>query len=442
MLGSLFIGHAQDSNGSTAVTTKRSVTTRPKAVAKKGARTAAKPRAKGTSTAAKSKAMKKSKEAASSTAVHTPPRAVRRPRCRIDSLKYASDCSGIEAAVVALELLGCAPTSHLWASDKDPACRAMLAHNFEIAQVLALVDDEPSQLDQPDLYTSGFPCQPYSFQGNRNGSADVRSTPLWGVVQRIQRCLPKSFVLENVDALVSVRYKHVYDLLVSMLIGIQERNRRAYDLHVKVLNSQHHACPQHRPRVYFVGVLRSCKRCIFSWPSDLLETPPLDSILAAPGDELAGLVMPTSQTSLNGISRAYEKIIAQGGDPTTEPWVGNIGNSEKFGNQVMKDMIPCLTQSRGRQNGFWIFNRMRMMGIAELGRSQGFPTGRIQLPPAGSAQGMRNRKVTEHQLGGMYGNAFNVNTTMRILARLLPSIGIACDVRDPWSASSIPADCL
>ena len=345
-------------------------------------------------------------------------------------VKYASDCSGIDAAVVALEKLKCA-VDHQWASDCFPPCRAILEHNFSIGHVLNDVMQTPTNMSQPDLYTSGFPCQPYSTAGLRAGCHDSRSTPLWGVVQRIEKSLPKSFILENVAAFVSPSYAKVYDWLVASLCGITDKNRRAYDLHVKVLDSQHHGSPQHRPRVFFVGVLRSCKKFDFKWPADLLEAPSLETILddATPGAS----ALPTSATGLQGILQAYQDIVAQGHDPEVGPWVANIMNSKRFGAQVRCDMLPCLTRTRGTQSGFWLFHRGRMLTLNELARCQGFPADRLQLPAKGA---------TERQLGGMYGNAINVDTILRIITRLLPAIGIATHMRDPFGAACIPAGCL
>ena len=352
-------------------------------------------------------------------------------------LRYASDCSGIESAVVALEILGCAPSEHLWASDSYAPCRAILGHNFEIAQVLRDVFETPTPMVQPDFYTSGFPCQPYSAQGHRRGATDCRSTPVWAVVDRIARSLPKSFILENVATLLSPKFNEIYEVLVGALCNIREKDRRAYDLHVRVLDSQYHGSPQHRPRVFFVGVLRSCKTSNFAWPADLLETPELSTILDNPKEDEAS--WPTNKTELDGIQRAYCAIMETGADPEAGPWVANVGNGAKFGNQVRSDLLPCLTHARGKTNGFWLFHRSRMMNIDELSRCQGFPTGRLQLPP--NVHG-RSNNVSARQLGGMYGNAMNVCTMARIIVRLLPAIGIACHLRDPWCDASIPADCL
>ena len=81
-----------------------------------------------------------------------------------------------------------------------------------------------------------------------------------------------------------------------------------------------------------------------------------------------------------------------------------------------------------------------MLSLSELARSQGFPEERLQIPSSG--RGVRYDGVSERQAGGMYGNAMNVNTTMRIITRLLPIIGVATHMRDPWSDESTPADCL
>ena len=347
------------------------------------------------------------------------------------AVKYASDCSGIEAGAVALEQLGIS-FDHLWASDSFAPCRAVIQQNFHILEVLDDVFNEPPHLFQPDLYTAGFPCQPYSKAGRGGGGMDNRSAPVWGVVDRISKSMPKTFLLENVAAFQSAKYKGVYDLLVGALCGISEKDKRAYDLHIKILDSKNHGSPQQRPRVFIVGVLRSCKKHNFKWPADLMSTPSLEQILED-SDAVEDGAHPSSKTALGGITRAYTDILNQGGDPEAEPWVANIFNSHKFGTRVCLDILPCLTRTRGTQYGFWLFNRSRMLNLNELARCQGFPADRIEIPRKG---------VSRRQVGGMYGNAMNVNTIMRIVARLLPAVGVAGGIEDPFGEGSIDADCL
>ena len=99
-----------------------------------------------------------------------------------------------------------------------------------------------------------------------------------------------------------------------------------------------------------------------------------------------------------------------------------------------------MTKARGSQKGFWLFQRQRMTDIHELGLSQGFPRGRLQTPP--SSGRAKKSKVSNLDLGGMYGNSFCVTTILRILCRLLPAAGLVVGIVDPFGDASTPSDSL
>mgnify|MGYP001327600394 CR=1 FL=1 len=54
-------------------------------------------------------------------------------------------------------------------------------------------------LPQFDICLAGFPCQPYSNVGKRNGLSDERSWVFYDLVRALEYYRPKLFVLENVE---------------------------------------------------------------------------------------------------------------------------------------------------------------------------------------------------------------------------------------------------
>ena len=263
-----------------------------------------------------------------------PPCLPQMPVMTVIPFKYASDCSGIEAGMTALERMAVLPTRHLWASDVNHKCRQMFAFNFDIEQIYDDVFAKPEGLEQPDLYTAGFPCQPYSNQGKQSGHNDPRSMVVWGVISTIRNMLPKTFILENLPTLCTDKHGDMFDLIVRELTSIMDRNQRAYDVHIKTLNSLHHGVPQNRLRLYFVGILRRCEQCAFAWPSETVNPPTLDSVLSP--DDGTTHSLPKTATALRGIAECIDLIVKRGGNPFTEPWVGNVLNCPAYGPQVMK----------------------------------------------------------------------------------------------------------
>ena len=53
-----------------------------------------------------------------------------------------------------------------------------------------------------DLFTAGFPCQPFSIQGAGLGKHDSRGSVIKDICSYLERAKPKAFILENVGGLV------------------------------------------------------------------------------------------------------------------------------------------------------------------------------------------------------------------------------------------------
>ena len=367
---------------------------------------------------------------------------------QVERIKYASDCSGIEGAAMTLERLGI-PYQTYWVSDIEQRCRNMIKtnyHDIPASKIFANVFRKPeSAVCHVDVYTAGFPCQPFSNAGSKRGLRidDDRSLVVFGVLATINQSRPKCFVLENVPKLMSQKHKALFNKVIQELKAIKThrcgRSRSLYKLYVNTLNSAKHGSCQNRDRLYIVGVsVQATKPDApeFCWPKEVAPTP-LASILSESSvsgspvlgspEWMAGL--PKDTTRLRNIAGGLARIISHHhGNPADEQWVCNAMNSPVFGIQVMLDKTPCLTKTRGYNGGFWLFAENRMTDIDELGLLQGFPRNRLRL-----AKG-----VGKAHLGGMYGNSFNVNTLMRIFCRLLPAVGLAYPV-DPFGMESVDA---
>lgn len=105
-----------------------------------------------------------------------------------------------------------------------------------------------------DYLLAGFPCQPFSSAGNRNGFADTRGT-LFFEIERILRdkmsagCPARGFLLENVEGLINHDKGNTLNTIVTHL------GRLGYHVSYKLLDSREFGLPQSRKRVYIVGSL-------------------------------------------------------------------------------------------------------------------------------------------------------------------------------------------
>jgi len=100
-----------------------------------------------------------------------------------------------------------------------------------------------------DILTGGFPCQPFSIAGLKEGFKDERSNVFWKILSIIDRHKPKCVILENVKNLVSHDEHKTFNTIKSNL------EKRGYNICYKILNTADiTGIPQHRERIYIVCI--------------------------------------------------------------------------------------------------------------------------------------------------------------------------------------------
>lgn len=105
----------------------------------------------------------------------------------------------------------------------------------------------PDSLPDFDVFTGGFPCQPFSQAGTRLGELDTRGTLFHDIIRICSIKKPKVILLENVKGLTTKKHKHTFDKIISELKSI------GYNVDYKVLNSKDFGVPQNRERLWIIG---------------------------------------------------------------------------------------------------------------------------------------------------------------------------------------------
>ncbi|MEA2019200.1 MAG: DNA cytosine methyltransferase [Campylobacterota bacterium] len=108
----------------------------------------------------------------------------------------------------------------------------------DIAQI------NPEEIPDFDLFTGGFPCQPFSQVGLGKGEDDTRGTLFHNILEicRIKR--PKHILLENVKGLMTKRHEKTLKTIINKLESL------GYQVVYKLLNSKDYGVPQNRERVW------------------------------------------------------------------------------------------------------------------------------------------------------------------------------------------------
>lgn len=102
--------------------------------------------------------------------------------------------------------------------------------------------------DSVDVMAGGFPCQAFSYAGNKLGFADIRGTLFYEYLRLIKQVKPKIVLGENVRGLVN------HDEGKTLQVMIRELRKAGYRVQYKILRSQFLDVPQKRERLIIFGV--------------------------------------------------------------------------------------------------------------------------------------------------------------------------------------------
>ncbi|MBL1233354.1 MAG: DNA (cytosine-5-)-methyltransferase [Flavobacteriales bacterium] len=141
-------------------------------------------------------------------------------------------------------------------SEIKPYAIQTLKHNHHHENFVGDIFQVKSEdIPRFDFLFGGFPCQPFSASGKRNGFADTRGTLFFEIERIIKHHQPKGFILENVEGLVKHDLENKYDEIGRTLKTILDKieNELDYQVTWKVLDSVNFGVPQSRKRVFIVG---------------------------------------------------------------------------------------------------------------------------------------------------------------------------------------------
>lgn len=124
-----------------------------------------------------------------------------------------------------------------------------------------------------DVFAGGFPCQPYSLAGKRDGLADVRGTLFFDIVRILKDKRPPAVFLENVKNIKSTNEGRDFQAILEHL------KECGYHLRHDVLGGHTHGnVPQCRERMFIVGFQDEGVSEKFQFPSPVTLSNTLDKI--------------------------------------------------------------------------------------------------------------------------------------------------------------------
>ncbi len=159
-------------------------------------------------------------------------------------LKFIDLFCGIGGFRIGLERAG---MQNVFSCDIDEACRKTYFNNFGVLPESDIQKIDTSKIPNFDVLAAGFPCQPFSISGKKNGFDDVRGTLFFEILKIIKAKSPKVVILENVK-----HYIH-HDKKRTLKTTLNSLKELGYKISFRVLNAKDFGVPQNRERLIIIG---------------------------------------------------------------------------------------------------------------------------------------------------------------------------------------------
>lgn len=236
----------------------------------------------------------------------------------------------------------------VFACDVDDEARRAYQHNFGILPAGDIARVKAKDVPDHDLLCAGFPCQPFSIIGNRQGFADMRGTLFFEVVRILEEKRPRAVLLENVKQLASNDGGQTIARIVSELQNL------GYHVDWKILNALDFGLPQKRERVLIAATLDAFEE--FPWPKGDKPMKPLTEILEE---------NPSPEHFVS------ERIRMRRKEKHQSPHHPGIWHENKSGN-ISSYPFACALRAAASYN-YLLVDGERRLTPREMLRLQGFP---------------------------------------------------------------------
>lgn len=299
---------------------------------------------------------------------------------------YGGASFGLKRAGVKHEVIGY--------SENDKWASAIFELNHPTVPALGdITKIVETKLPDFDLFTGGFPCQPFSSAGLGRGEHDTRGTLFNDILRICRHKRPQHILLENVKGLLTKRHQNT---LSTILLSLEELG---YRVGYRLLNTKDFGIPQNRERVWIYATLQLDTNPDLIFNLQKKEAPHIKAFLdksPAPG----------LYKNLKQIARLEEvtgvQLIAE------EPLCFDVYNRK-----IRQDGM-CITITEPHHNGMRIVEPrqgkkpwVRKLSIAEHYRLMGFHDGEFKFGD-----------FSYQQLCKRAGNGWDINVVSMLLKNI------------------------
>lgn len=236
--------------------------------------------------------------------------------------------------------------------DKDAA--TTYYYNFGERPVGDIRKIDPNSIPDFDVLLAGFPCQPFSIIGDKEGfKHETQGTLFFDIEKILLAKKPKAFMLENVRNLTAHDNGRTFKVILSHLI------KAGYDVHYKVLNALDYGVPQKRERIIICGFR---KKVDFEFPPPI----PIDN-----RKTVADIIDPDAEQDKTLFVRPAirNSRLARLKDKNyPRPYISH----ENVAGSITPHSFSCALRA-GASANYILINDERRPSAREMLRIQGFP---------------------------------------------------------------------
>lgn len=264
-----------------------------------------------------------------------------------NKLKTIDLFAGIGGIRLGFEQNGCV---NVFSSEYDKDAQKVYFENFGETVYGDITEINPHAIPEHDILLAGFPCQPFSIIGNKQGFSDARGNLFFTIEEILRIKKPYAFLLENVKQLKTHDNGNTFRIIQEKLHAL------GYVLHHQVLNALDFGLPQKRERIFIVGFKENIQ---FNFPMPLSYRKPLSDILEP--EELVDIKLFASKEI---VQKRQDKL-------KVAPFYPSIWHENKGGN-ISVLPYSCALRAGGSYN-YLLVNGYRRPSSREMLRLQGFP---------------------------------------------------------------------
>ena len=165
-------------------------------------------------------------------------------------------------------------TKCVFSSEWDKYAQKTYQANYGDLPYGDITQIDAKDIPSHDILLAGFPCQPFSTIGKRQGFEHATQGTLFFDVLRILKYhMPKMFLLENVQGLLTIQNGETFKIILNCL------SEAGYDVYHELMNAKDFGLPQTRKRVIIVGFRKDLNIKDFVFPKSAGKTTYINEIL-------------------------------------------------------------------------------------------------------------------------------------------------------------------